>query len=36
MKSNSRIYKIINIKNGKFYIGSAVNFEKRKGKEEWK
>lgn len=30
MKSNSGIYKIINIKNGKFYIGSAVNFEKRK------
>lgn len=30
------IYKIINVKNGKFYIGSAVNFTKRKAKHKWR
>ena len=27
---NSGVYKIENIKNGKFYIGSSINFIKRK------
>jgi len=30
------IYKIINIKNNKFYVGSAVNLTKRKQKHIWK
>ena len=30
------IYKIINVKNNKFYIGSAVNFERRKSHHLWK
>lgn len=30
------IYKIINVRNGKFYVGSAVNFAKRKARHRWK
>lgn len=30
------IYKIINVKNNKFYVGSAVNFERRKAKHLWR
>lgn len=30
------IYKIINVVNNKFYIGSAVNFEKRKARHLWR
>lgn len=30
------IYKIINVRNGKFYVGSAVNFAKRKAKHKWR
>lgn len=29
------IYKIINVKNNKFYVGSAVNFTKRKRRHWW-
>lgn len=30
------IYKIINIKNNKFYVGSAVDFKQRKARHVWK
>ena len=30
------IYKIINVVNNKFYVGSAVNFEKRKARHLWR
>jgi group I intron endonuclease len=30
------IYKIINVINNKFYVGSAVNFEKRKARHLWR
>lgn len=30
------IYKIINVVNNKFYVGSAVNFEKRKARHIWR
>lgn len=30
------IYKIINIVNNKFYVGSAVNYEKRKARHLWR
>jgi group I intron endonuclease len=30
------IYKIINVLNGKFYIGSAVDFKKRKARHIWR
>lgn len=35
MKSNSGIYKIINIINNKIYIGSTVNFKRRKRNHFW-
>ena len=30
------IYKIINVLNNKFYVGSAVNYEKRKARHLWR
>ena len=30
------IYKIINVVNNKFYVGSAVNYEKRKARHLWR
>jgi len=30
------IYKIINVINNKFYVGSAINFEKRKARHLWR
>ncbi|MFZ9650084.1 MAG: GIY-YIG nuclease family protein, partial [Fluviibacter sp.] len=30
------IYKIINVRNNKFYIGSAVDFKRRKAKHLWR
>jgi group I intron endonuclease len=30
------IYKIINVVNNKFYVGSAVNFDKRKARHIWR
>jgi group I intron endonuclease len=33
---NRGIYKIINGVNSKFYVGSAVNFEKRKARHVWR
>lgn len=30
------IYKIINVVNNKFYVGSAVNFERRKARHIWR
>jgi group I intron endonuclease len=30
------IYKIINVINNKFYVGSAVDFEKRKARHLWR
>ena len=32
----SGIYKIINVVNNKFYVGSAINFEKRKARHIWR
>jgi group I intron endonuclease len=33
---NRGIYKIINIVNNKFYVGSAVNYERRKARHLWR